>query len=131
MEKSHQASSVGSRVPEFNSPLQCRVVRVIEIAQVGYASWFFGNLYEAIVKVPDRIAHGELLASALSFGSPVLYYIPGMILILVGTFLLIGLAWRMHGARRMLVAVAVCVALGVLVTGYLVPTVNLKLFMVG
>lgn len=33
-----------------------RVAALLTIAQLGYAQWFFGNLYEAVVRVPDRLA---------------------------------------------------------------------------
>jgi hypothetical protein len=33
-----------------------RVCTLLSIAQLGYAHWFFGNLYEAVVRAPDRVA---------------------------------------------------------------------------
>jgi hypothetical protein len=35
---------------------QKRIATILSVAQLGYAHWFFGNLYEAIVKVPSRLA---------------------------------------------------------------------------
>jgi len=32
----------------------------LAIAQLGYAHWFFGNVYEAVVRVPDRLAKGPM-----------------------------------------------------------------------
>jgi hypothetical protein len=55
-----------------------RVATLLTIARLGYAHWFFGNLYEAVVRVPDRLAKADelglddrRLATVLSPGSPV------------------------------------------------------------
>lgn len=57
---------------------------LLTVAQLGQAQWFFGNLYEAVVRIPERIAAGsgsELrserpgLATLLRPGSPVRYFL--------------------------------------------------------
>src|ERR671937_2872016 len=52
------------------------------IAGWGHAHWFFGNLYEAVVRVPHRLASersaGGTATSPFGAGSPVLYYVPAM-----------------------------------------------------
>jgi hypothetical protein len=63
--------------PQLRSTQQKRVATLLTIAQLGfYAHWFFGNLYEAVVRVPDRVAKGyepgrgdRRLTSVLSLGS--------------------------------------------------------------
>ena len=54
--------------------------RLLDIAQLGYAHWLFGNIYEAVAKIPDRLADeaagGEGGTSVLGPGSPVRYYAP-------------------------------------------------------
>ncbi|MGH3320282.1 MAG: hypothetical protein ACRDN9_08895 [Streptosporangiaceae bacterium] len=55
----------------------------VPIARLGYAHWFFGNLYEAVVNVPELLAtapgvangHGTSRA-VFRRGSPVPYYLP-------------------------------------------------------
>jgi hypothetical protein len=42
---------------ELESKQQKRVATLLAIAQLGYAHWFFGNLYEAMVRIPERIAN--------------------------------------------------------------------------
>jgi hypothetical protein len=41
-----------SGVPGSLSPRRRATGTLLTIAQLGYAHWFFGNLYEAIVKIP-------------------------------------------------------------------------------
>ncbi|GAA2757603.1 hypothetical protein [Actinopolymorpha rutila] len=55
--------------------------RLLTLAQFGHAQWFFGNLYEAVVRVPDRLAAeaGDGHArSPLGAGSPLRYYVPAI-----------------------------------------------------
>lgn len=48
--------------------------RFLYVAEFTHAYWFFGNLYEALVKVPDRVAPSEarreLPRSPFGTGSP-------------------------------------------------------------
>jgi hypothetical protein len=48
------------------------------VARVGQAQAFFGNLYEAVVRVPHLLAHDRTLPGRppLHPGSPTLYYVP-------------------------------------------------------
>ena len=43
---------------------------LISLSQIGYAWWFFGNLYEALVKVPELLANSARLPSILLSGVP-------------------------------------------------------------
>jgi hypothetical protein len=78
--------------PRLQSTQQKRVATLLTIAQLAYAHWFFGNLYEAVVRVPDRIAKGyepgrgdRRVASVLSSGSPVRYFLPGVPVVIGAT----------------------------------------------
>src|SRR5258707_2172901 len=69
---------------KLKSKQQNRVATLLSIAQLGYAHWFFGNLYEAVVRVPERLAKDyepgkddRRLATVFSSRSPVRYYVPG------------------------------------------------------
>ncbi|MBV8097838.1 MAG: DUF1772 domain-containing protein [Verrucomicrobia bacterium] len=112
-----------------------QVVAFLALAQLGYAHWFFGNLYEAVVKVPDRLSKKESAAgedppqmSLLSSGSPVRYFLPGVPVVIgsVASAMLPGWKWR--SARPWFVSLALSTLLGFVVTAYLVRTVNFKLF---
>jgi hypothetical protein len=46
-------------------------VRLLDVAQLGYAQWLFGNIYEAVVKIPERLA-AERRDSAARAGSSVI-----------------------------------------------------------
>src|SRR5438309_2322790 len=88
------------------SAQQQRVVTLLTIAQLGYAHWFFGNLYEAVVRVPDRLAKdyepgGEdrRLASVLSVGSPVWYYLPGVPVVIGATLSALAAGWASRNDR--------------------------------
>ena len=52
----------------------------LTVAALTHAHWFFGNLYEAVVKVPHRVAASEdtpvLRRTPLGPGSPGRYYAP-------------------------------------------------------
>jgi hypothetical protein len=62
--------------PQLQSAQQKRVAALLTLCQLGYAHWFFGNLYEAVVRIPDRLAmdyklgvEDRRLASVLSAGT--------------------------------------------------------------
>jgi hypothetical protein len=106
-----------------------RSAALLDLAQLAYAQWFFGNVYEAVVKIPDRLS-AELpdSRSILGPGSPVRYYLPAPPVALVGT---LGAAINGLGnprSQRWLTVSAGCGVAGAALTGYVVRKVNLKLF---
>ena len=103
---------------------------MLSLAQVGYAEWFFGNLYEAIVRVPDLLAGGHV-TSILGLGSPVLYYLPGAMISFGATLAAVITSWKSDRERGMLVAMVLALLAGGIATAYLVRTVNLNLFLHG
>jgi hypothetical protein len=50
--------------------------RLLDIAKLGYAQWLFGNIYESVVKIPERLATDPNRTSVLGPGSPLRYYAP-------------------------------------------------------
>jgi hypothetical protein len=115
-----------------------RVVALLGIAQLGYAHWFFGNRYEAVVRVPDRLARdytpgGEdrRLASVLSAGSPVRYYLPGVPVVVGATVSALVAGWSARRERPWLGVMALSALAGIVATAYLVAAVNRSLFVAG
>lgn len=101
------------------------------IAGVGHAHWFFGNLYEAVVKVPHKLASQRSAGAATSPfapGSPLLYYVPALPATFPAVLVALVLGWHNRESRSWLVGGAVCSLSGVAATAYLVRAVNLKLF---
>lgn len=96
----------------------------LDLMQFGIAQWFFGNLYEAVVKIPERLAADTHRTSVLGPGSPVRYYAP---IVPVTTAGAVGaLAGSSGSSRRWLLAAAACWGAGVAMTAYLVRRVNLR-----
>jgi hypothetical protein len=124
--------------PRRQAAQQKRVATLLTIARLGYAHWFFGNLYEAMVRVPDRLAKApepgaedRRLASVLSAGSPVRYYLPGVPVVIGATLSALVAGWTSRTDRPWLGAAALSAISGVIATAYLVRAVNLKLFVAG
>ncbi|WP_375487064.1 hypothetical protein [uncultured Mycobacterium sp.] len=100
--------------------------RLLTFAQLGYAHWLFGNMYEAVVNVPERLASEPSRPSVLGRGSPLRYYAPVAPITLAATASAVGTGWEMGGARRWLAMTVGCEIWGLAITGYLIRTVNLK-----
>jgi hypothetical protein len=120
---------------KLKRPLPCRqrkrVAALLTLAQLGYAHWFFGNLYEAVVRVPDRLAEDRPLPSVLSSGSPLRYYLPGIPVVLGATLSALVAGWPSRYDRPWLGAAAASTLSGLILTVYLVRAVNLRLFVAG
>lgn len=103
------------------------------VARVGQASWLLGNLYEARVDVPRLLAdaHPHRPAGVLAAGSPVRYYVPVVPAALGATGVVLVDAWGRGGDRRAVVIAAGATVSAVVITGYLVRTVNLRLLRSG
>ncbi len=124
--------------PRLPSAQQKLVVTLLALCQLGYAHWFFGNLYEAVVRIPDRLAkdyepgvEDRRLPSVLSLGSPLRYYLPGIPVVIGATLSALVAGWRSRDNRLLLGAAAVSAFSGVAATIYQVSAVNLKLFVAG
>ncbi len=58
-----------------------RTAALLDLAQLGQAQWFFGDLYEAVVKIPELLSNSAQQTHARSVlgpGSPVRYYLPAV-----------------------------------------------------
>jgi len=110
------------------SERQTRVGRALGLAELGHAQWFFGNLYEAVVRVPDLLAEHRAPMSPLAPGSPVRYYTTAMPASLPVVLAAAVASRRDRGSRPWLLAAAACSLAGVGITAYLVRTVNRPLF---
>lgn len=101
---------------------------LLTVARVGQAQAFFGNVYEAVVKVPHTFARDRVLAGrpALRPGSPTLYFVPA------GPVTLVASAGALAAGghdRRWLAAAAAATATAGLLTAYVVTQVNNRLFL--
>jgi hypothetical protein len=110
-----------------------RTAALLDLAQLGHAQWFFGNVYEAVVKVPELLsdsaqATDQPARSVLGPGSPVRYYLPAVPVALAGTLGAVINGLDSPGGRRWLAVSTGCFACGAALTGYLVRKVNLNLF---
>jgi hypothetical protein len=110
---------------------------LVTAAQLGQAQWFFGNLYEAVVHIPERIAAesgSDLrserpgLATLLRPGSPVRYFLPAAPVTLAASIAAVIAGWDEPRDRKWLGAGAASTVSGVVLTAYVVRQVNRKLF---
>jgi hypothetical protein len=109
-----------------------RAPKLLVIAQLAYAHWFFGNVYEAVVRIPDRLAsEDQRLESLLGRGSPVRYYLPGIPVIVAATVASVAGGWKSRGDRPWLLALGSAAAVGMGLTVYVVETVNRRIFVAG
>ena len=101
--------------------------RLLATARLGLAHWFFGNLYEEIVRMPQRVADAPGAGGPLGPGSPVRYYLPAAPLTLAATFAAIASGWGDREDRPRLVAAGLLTTAGAAMTAHLVRAVNLRL----
>jgi hypothetical protein len=99
------------------------------IAHAGHIHWFLGNLYEAMVDMPQLIADAQpnRQPGILAAGSPLRYYAPAAPVTLTATAATLIGNWRSGGDRRLIITAAASTASAAALTGYLVKTVNLRL----
>lgn len=97
---------------------------VSAVARAGLAHWFFGNLYEAIVHVPERLTPDDALFTA---GSPVRYYLPVAPVTLGATLTTVVSGWRRGPDRPALAVAGACAVAGAALTGNVVVSVNRRL----
>ena len=99
------------------------------VASLGQLHWFFGNVYEAAVDMPQLLAdaHPNRAPRLLGSGSPLRYYLPAAPVTLVATVAALIDSWRRGGDRRVIATAAASTAGAGALTGYLVKAVNLRL----
>lgn len=106
--------------------------RLLGVAEFTHAHWFFGNLYEAFVKIPDRVAASEaspgLPRTPFGAGSPGRYYAPIAPLSAPVAVAALISGWIHSDSRPWLIAGAVSSITGAAATAYLLRSINPKLF---
>jgi len=106
--------------------------RLLGAAEFTHAHWFFGNLYEALVKIPHRVAASEASAelprSPFGAGSPGRYYAPVAPLNVPLACAALVAGWNRSGRRPWLIVAAASSAVGGAATAYLLRSVNPELF---
>jgi hypothetical protein len=103
---------------------------LLTIAQFSQAQWFFGNRYEAIANLPDRLAEQRNLAVPdgqpltlrvlLRPGCPVRSYLPVGPITVTAAVSGLAVGWQDPERRRWLVASAVGTLGGAVPTAYIV-----------
>lgn len=106
---------------------------LLVIAVIGLAQWFFGNLYEAVVTAPNWRVGFEYDAltgrSQHEAGSPIRYYVPITQLAVLALWAASFIGWSaVPPLRRWLGAASVSALAALLLTGYIVTQLNLRLF---
>jgi Domain of unknown function (DUF1772) len=101
--------------------------RLQAAAWLGLAHWFFGNLYEEVVRMPARIAEHPPAGGPFASGSPVRYYLPAAPVTLATTLACVAAGWHRRADRPALAAAGLLTATGAALTGHLVRAVNLGL----
>ena len=110
---------------------------LLTIAQLGQAHWFFGNLYESVARVPERLADAPIVAienervslgALLQPGSPARYYVPVAPLTVGATVSALVAGWGAPRNRGWLGVSVVCLGTGGLLTARIARDINMKLF---
>lgn len=102
-------------------------------ALIGQTAWLVGNLYEGVVGLPQLLAaaRSRRAPGLLGPGSPVRYYAPVAPLALGATTVTMINSWRGGGNRRLVTTTAGSLGTAVLLSLYLIRTVNLPLIVSG
>lgn len=98
-------------------------------AQFGQAAWFFGNLYEGLVGLPQLLADARPARSPgiLAVGSPVRYFAPVAAVALGPTAITLVESWRAGADRRLIAATAASVGSALTLSAYLIRAINVPL----
>jgi hypothetical protein len=106
--------------------------RLLGVAEFSHAHWFFGNLYEVLVKIPHRVAAAEasreLPRSPFGAGSPGRYYAPIAPINAPAAIAALVAGWKHADSRPWLIVAAASSTTGAAVTAYLLRSINPDLF---
>lgn len=106
--------------------------RLLGVAEFSHAHWFFGNLYEALVKIPHRVAAAEasreLPRSPFGAGSPGRYYAPIAPINAPAAIAALVAGWNRADGRPWLIVAAASSTSGAAATAYLLRSINPALF---
>lgn len=101
--------------------------RLLAAARLGLEHWFFGNLYEEVVRMPQRLADSPGPGGPFAPGSPVRYYVSAAPLTLGATIAAVAGGWGRREERPALATAGLLTAVGAALSAHLVRTVNLRL----
>jgi hypothetical protein len=101
-------------------------MRFSALARLGLSAWFFGNLYEATVGMPELTADAPP-RGLLAPGSPVRYYAPLGPATLAATAATLVDGWRTDGNKPAIIVTAAGTVSAVALSGYLISTINVRL----
>lgn len=95
-------------------------------ARLGQSVWLVGNFYEGAVGMPQLLADARQRRAPGLFtsGSPVRFYAPVAPLALGATAVSLVQNWRSGGDRVMITATGASVVMSLILSGYLITTVN-------
>jgi hypothetical protein len=106
--------------------------RLLGVAEFSHAHWFFGNLYEALVKIPDRLAASDaspgLPRTPLGAGSPGRYYAPIAPINAPAALAALMTGWNHSSSRVWLIVAAASSTTGAVATAYLLRSINPDLY---
>jgi len=106
--------------------------RILGVAEFSHAHWFFGNLYEVLVKIPHRVAAAEasreLPRSPFGAGSPGRYYAPIAPINAPAAIAALVAGWNHADSRPWLLVAAASSTTGAAATAYLLRSINPDLF---
>lgn len=106
--------------------------RLLGVAEFSHAHWFFGNLYEALVKIPHRVAASEasreLPRTPFGAGSPGRYYAPIAPINAPAAIAALVAGWHHSNSRAWLIVAAASSTTGAAATAYLLRSINPDLF---
>lgn len=98
-------------------------------ARLGLTAWFFGNLYEGLVGMPQLLADAQprRAPGLMGPGSPVRYYAPAAPLAFGGTTVSLVKSWKSGSDRRSITVTTVSLASAAALSAYLIRSANLHL----
>jgi hypothetical protein len=96
-------------------------------ARLARAAWFFGNVYEGAVGVPQLIAGANRQAGVLTTGSPLRYFGPVAPAAVGGTAAVLARSWLSGADRRDIVAAAATFGAALGLSAYLIRSINIPL----
>jgi hypothetical protein len=101
---------------------------LLNVARIGQAQALFGNVYEAVVRVPHTFAHDRSLVGrpVLRPGSPTLYFVPAGPITFAASVGALAVGGR---DRRWLAASTAATGAAGVLTAYVVTKVNKRLFL--
>jgi hypothetical protein len=106
----------------------------LTLVRLSHTQWFFVNLYESVVRMPERLAdqHDSATRSPqggpFGWGSPAHYHLPAASVVLGSALTAVATAGRRREGWRAIVLATASSLSATAISGYIIRTVNLRLF---